>query len=314
MNKSMVPPNQQRLADQFRDRLPEGELVGYDEYGIPQVPDSAPELAPGASDFQLPPQTPAEAAAARAAAIKARQEGKRGFMPPAAGPAASEVRKAPSAPKKYVHPVVQKLMQKFSLTQAKKHELVIYPLEDPSSPLTLQMTALPDEVSMWCIQQGQDRLRLEGLQISTAWMQVLLSCCSVVSMDSVPIYEALGVQLTPKESDVLASDPLNLPSRVRQQSGLALATLIHSDMPLVGDRLFKFYQEVVSRPSLKSSYDKENEGKVKFVCPVDGCSFEMLDRTRQDEDGKDLPYFCQYHGAPMVQVASFEEENNYPLA
>jgi len=334
-NQPNFTPAQRQMLENVGQRLPAsvaGDLVPYDEFGIPQIPEqpvhesrggagpgSGAPIPQGDPNGGVPPFLTAQAAA------QARAQGKRGFMPGPAPDASAGPRGTSGAPGRspqqqaargYVHPVVAKLQERFGLRKAKRFSLDVFSGDDGQEPMKFVMTAISDEVNLWCVQQGQDKLREEGLTIGTGWIQVVMSCCSVVSLDGVPIYEALGVEPTPQEWGSLKDDPLYLSARLRKLCGLALAGMLYSDMPQVSDRVYRFYNEVVHKHNTaKTSYDVSQEGQNRYRCPVDDCTTDLVEKPEADlqNPGQDKPFFCKYHGARLIAVASLDEENNYPL-
>jgi len=287
--KEQIRQKQAALFARVGHNAPEGDLVDYDEYGIPNVPENQPPT---------PPPPPHDV----------RGPGQR---PPQPRPT-----QRPEPLEKYQHPVVSKLLGKFGLKKEKR-----YPLEVTTDQASFKflMVPIPDELSLWAVQKGQDLSAQEGLQIGTGWLQTLLMACSVVAMDETPVYEVWGLTPSDEEAAVLRRDPYDISNRLIKLSATALAKLLWSRLPMVTDRLDKFYKEVVS-PSIKveSTYEREQKelkgNLCRFLCPIDKCTYEFTEVPVTAEGGGTAPLFCKLHGTTMVNVSSLKEESDFPLA
>lgn len=111
-NTDLIKQKQAKFMAKVGASLPEGDLVGYDDFGIP-------DPAALADHEQEPPQSPPPQQTAP----------KRGFMPnssPDNRPLPPQMQRPQGqAPRKYQHPVVIKLLGKFGLNKVKPKSLEV---------------------------------------------------------------------------------------------------------------------------------------------------------------------------------------------
>ena len=225
-----------------------------------------------------------------------------GFTPPTPGT------------ENYKHPVVQKLLAKFGLKKSPKYDLDVY-TPDGETKITYTMTQVPDEISMWALEQARDKNVTTGSdRTAFVYFEVLFTCCSVVAMDGEPAWRIFEIKPTEQEAQTLANDPFDLSLRMRKAIGYQLAQLMWSKTLPFADKLIEFYQQKITQKKMFSSFDREQEGTVRYVCPVDGCTnYEIAKPEYDEETGAEKELFCKIHGVSLIKTLSAEEESDLPL-
>jgi len=260
-----------------------GEPVGFDSDGLPDIHEEAAASAPAPTAsaqpvYVAPPEPPKPVTKAR-------------------------------------NPVIEKLYLKFGLQQEKIYDLKIYA---DDATFSYSMTRVPDEVAAWAVQQAQNRLTADGNQAATAWFQLLFSCAAVVAVDGEPVWRVFAddadnpVVPNATEKSVLDVKPYALSNRLRKVCAWKLANIMWSEISPLGDKLWEFYEAKVS-PKIRSSMDEENDGLVRYVCPLDGCTTSEFLTPKHEASGASLPYFCRDHGVQLVETADFKAGNKAPL-
>lgn len=193
-----------------------------------------------------------------------------------------------------MHPVVQNMLKNFGIKRDKRHSLKVY--NDNGDFTEYSMTIIPEELQSWALAESKVKLRIDGEEAATVYFQVLYVCCSVVAIDNQPIWAIFNIQPQGHENDRLANDPYDISLRIRKVVARELASIMWSGMRPISDKLLEFYQsQIIGK--VESSFDMENQNKVRFVCPLDGCTnYEFL------EPKEGVPYFCKYDGTLLVQT------------
>jgi len=299
---------QSKTIQQLNQMMPEGlkaQPVEYDEYGAaiiedaPQQPQARPQaptgpLAPEAFFSAQQPQQPA--ARQQAPAQTPRQE----YRP-----------QQPS--RTAAHPIINKMLAKFGLKKAPKHNLELS--TEDGTTFVYTMSVLADDIQLWAFHEAKAHYIVEGEHVAIAWYQLLVSCASVVAIDGENIWEIFPMELLPEEMETLSRDPHDLPARVRKHCARALAQFIWSDIQPIGIKLWEFYDGKISKTNVPlSSFDKEMEGAVRYVCPFDGCPEFLIQKPQVENDGSEKAWFCKQHAAQMVHTLDMGQEANAPLA
>ena len=203
-----------------------------------------------------------------------------------------------------MHPVVQNMLKNFGIKRDKRHSLKVY--NDSGDYTEYSMSIIPEELQSWALAESKVKLRLDGEEAATVYFQVLYACCSVVAIDNQPIWAVFNVQPQGHENDRLANDPYDISLRIRKVVARDLASIMWSGMRPISDKLLEFYQsQIIGK--IESSFDMESQNKVRFVCPLDGCTnYDFL----EPKDG--VSYFCKYDGTPLVQTM-LNGESESPL-
>ncbi len=286
-----------------------------EEEAPPSMPD--PRIAQNLKRAELGRQRQIQQQAQRQAQVPPQTQRAQPQRPPAPvqqqAPVYQEQREEvyPGHPK-YQHPVLQRMLEKFGLKNPKTYDLIVT-APDGEGSVTYTMSMVPEEVTIWALNEAQSKAQLEGDHIATTWFEIMVSSSAVVAIDKEPIYRVLSIRPNPEEMKDLEVSPLSLSNRLRKLCGKALAELFWSKTLPMGDKLTQFYsKKVIADYKVTSSLDKEAEGLVRFVCPVDGC-METLLLAPVMENGEEKPYFCKVHGEAMMPVGGAKEENSLPL-
>jgi hypothetical protein len=292
----------QQLSQMLPNNMQDMEPVVYDEHGAPIIEEffDGEELVEIRQPQQPKPQT------------RAPQQ-QRNVRPPAAAPQ-SRPQMPPNIPFK-AHPVVEKMLTKFGLKQAPKLDFEVF--FDDGSKFVYTMQPIPEELTLWALNESKDFSIVRGQLPATARFQLLLSCCAVIAIDHEPVWKIFKDQIdfTPEESHALTSDEYNMPYSVRKKCAKALTDLIWYNMHHLGDQLFEFYEsKIIPLNKPKNSLDQEYENAQRYVCPVDGCNFYLIKKPKTDpETGEDMPYFCQDHGEMLILNGPVKDEDDLPL-
>ena len=275
----------------------EGEVVSYDD-------DNLPDMNEEDNTVVTPP--PVQKRTAQPPPQKARVQQQKQMHQQPPSPAIEQVAK------KYQHPVLKRMLEKFGLQAQKKFELEIYSKDGTKQKYTL--TATPDDIIIWALSVAQPKILTDGEAVATSWFQMVQICSSVVAIDDVPIWQIFGVNTTQSEQNDLSKDPFNISSRIRKTTGLELAHVLWTDTQPIGDKLYEFYMgKILPTIKLTSSYDKEGSGLVRYMCPLDGCTEYIFEKPKLDEAGHPQPFYCKLHGCELVEAATVEQENSIPL-
>lgn len=272
----------------------EGDIVNYDDDNLPSIEEAPTPQARKPQPSQQPK-------------VKVQQQQPQNNTYSQQSPSSIE-----QVVKKYQHPVLKRMLEKFGLQAQKKFELEIYSKDGSKQKYTL--TATPDDVIIWALSVAQPKILTDGESVATSWFQMVQICSSVVAIDDTPIWQIFNVNITQSEQSDLSKDPFNISSRVRKTTGLELAHVLWSDTQPIGDKLYEFYMgKILPSIKLTSSYDKEGSGLARYMCPLDGCSEYIFERPKIDETGHPQSFYCKYHGCELVEAATIEQESSIPL-
>jgi len=291
------------LQGYLQGSLP-GEPVEYDDLGLPIIPDVPTELEaeqeePAQYFEEEPPMTQQPPPPPRQ---QQRQAPQQEYYEP--------VRQA-GVVAKAQHPVVLKMLERFGIHQTKKHILDLYPNDD-GDKISYTMTLVPEELSMWCLNEARNKQVTEGDMSSVSWYNHLLACSSVVAIDDVPVWQLFDVQPQPYELQKMGDDPTKMTVRLRKECARKLGHMLWSETQPISDKLFEFYDSKINN-KIKTSNDKDLEGTSRHVCPMDGCSTVEFLKATEDAQGNITPYYCKVHGIELVRAADLITEDNYPL-
>lgn len=228
--------------------------------------------------------------------------------PPQQAPAPVK-KAAPKKPQNYEHPTIGKLLKNFGIKQQTYYdvELVASQGEDP---IKYKMSQIPDEISLWAVQDAQFQIPLKGETASVSWYQCLVTSAAVVAIDDEPIYKIFGIKPNKEEEAALAADPFDVSIRMRQISGRTLGDILWKKTRGVVDKLNEFYLGgILNENQVTSTYDRDLDKKERYVCPIDRCPVVYIEGPLPEDE----TYFCKKHGQPMIMAARLKEELDLPL-
>lgn len=328
----------QRSLNDLQQQIPaaaKGEPLKYDEYGIAQVDPASqinqamgnvpqqgqpqqgqpqqgqPQQFQSQNDFmgggqpqqaqqpqaQQPqgmPEQYAQTLADQAKVNQARQQ----QIPPA---------------KRSQHPVIKKLLDRFGLKQAKRHNITIYG-DEKNDDTVYTMSLLPEDLNTWSLTTTQKKLVEIGQEAIGVYFEHLICCASVVAIDNEPIWRIFEIKPEVWEAEQLIEDHFDIPLRIRKVCGELLADLLWSETRPITEKLTDFYREVVlDGKKITSSFDIETEEKVRYVCVRDECSIVEFLKPEEDENGQVKPYYCRTCAANLVQTTDLKEDRSVPL-
>lgn len=209
-------------------------------------------------------------------------------------------RTQPVADKK--HPIIAQMMKSFGMKETKKYNLT---LNKGEISFRYVMTIVPDDAATWAFKEANTKAIIEGDQVGIAWFQCLMVSLSVVGLEDVPVWEAFNISPINDEIEDLQFDPYNISFRIRKESCKHLSKMIWSQMGPIGDKLWEFYEGMISKENrIESSYDREKieTSKERYVCPMDDCNItEYLDPVF-DENGNEKFFYCKIHKVELVKT------------
>lgn len=325
----------------------QGTPIDYDNYGIPVVEESQPQP-------QMQPQMPSDPnqhinqtlfqgqgqpAPQNLAPPQGPPQQPPGFMPPPGGgmppggvppsgggggvppqqpPTGRPIRAVDLGPRREVinrdHPVVQKLLRGFGIETIKTHDVDIINKEIDVK-MQFKMTEIPEDLSYWAISEAQNKAILQGDKSAAGWFELLCACAAVVAMDGTPLYQVFEVAALEDELEALSKDKYNVPIRMRKQTAMKLADLLWYDLSPIATKLTNFYEDkIAGKNKISSSYEEEEEAKLRYMCPLDECDVVEFLEPKVAENGVETPYFCKVHRVQLVKsVDLLKEQMNTPL-
>ena len=315
----------QQAINELKASIPASRLqnsvpLEYDDYGIPKIEDQ-PKM-PSVDNSDLYQQFEKQRHQPSVEEIQAAFLG----MPPSAQKKAIDATKffaappappakpvAPPPPEPKVenysrHPVITKLLKNFGLKKDKKYDLELS-IDGSSEKITYTMVEVTEDLQTWALEIAREKLSLDGNTTATVYFELLFACCSVIAIEKQPLWEVFSVTPVGNEAERLANNPFDMSLRIRKITAQNLCNLLWSETVPFGDKLLSFYQEVVMNKRVISSMEKENEKRIRFVCPLDNCDhYEFI---LPEENKK---YYCKFHGVPLIETVDLEKENDIPLA
>jgi hypothetical protein len=340
----------QKSLNDLQQQIPsaaKGEPLRYDDYGIAQVdpatqlnqamgnvPPPLPHATSGEqqqqfqsqSDFmgggQGQPRAPQtqQQQAPQQQAPQAQQAPQPQGMPEQYAQTLAEQAKVNQARQQQIpmakrsqHPVIKKLLDRFGLKQVKRHNITIFGDENYDDTI-YTMSLLPEDLNTWSLTTTQKKLVEIGQEAIGVYFEHLICCASVVAIDNEPIWRIFEIIPEVYEAEQLLEDPFDIPLRIRKVCGELLADLLWSETRPITEKLTDFYREVVLEgKKITSSFDIENEEKVRWVCVRDECSIVEFLKPEEDESGQVKPYFCRTCAAMLVQTTDLKEDRSVPL-
>ena len=175
------------------------------------------------------------------------------------------------------------------------------------------MVLVTEELQSWAVSESKMKIMTDGDASAAIYFELLFSCCSIVAIDSHPIWVVFNITPQKNEQDRLANDPYDMPIRMRKLSARMLSELLWSETRPLGDKLLSFYQDIVMEKKIVSSHDKDVDRKVRYVCPKDECdNFEFF-IPEEEKDGIEKTYYCKFHGIPLIRTVNLSKEADIPL-
>jgi len=310
------------LPEQLKGRV---QPVPYDKDGIPMVmdDDSAPlqlDNNPAAQVQQGPAFSQPNPMDTLVTQTRRKQKTMIAPQVPEAPPEPAAA--APVVPqrnpvtdnKNLQHPLLKKLLDKFGISKKDYPEIEIYLDKEK---IVLKMSALSEELSIWCFSQAQQKALTDHDGTADYWYKMFLASCAVIALNNEPVYKILGLSPSPEENkEILDSkDPLFIPSSVRKITGALLLDLFWKRTSGIGDKLYAFYEsKILNAQQIETSMDTENNNKFRYACPEENCMEVIFETPVLDEEGFDKPFYCRYHGRILEKGFSLAKEKSLPLA
>lgn len=286
--------------------LSKSVLVEYDANDLPIIPEPQ---RPDPVDASPPPQQrqpPRQQAAAEQRQPPPTTPSRQMSSPPQPHPATQRPEELAA-----VHPVLAKMLRTFGLSNTKSFSIDLF--SAGGVKVSYAMTLLPEEATAAAIADSKSRQDL-GTENQIAYFQNLFVSMAIVSIDGEPVWKIFGLEPTKEELAVLDRDPKNVPVRLRKDYGRQLAELFWTELGPLADKLWTFYEEVVAKENkVTSSYEREQDDLLRYICPLDGCTVVEFQKPRW-EDGEEQPYFCKVHGTMMVKAIELGAAEDLPLA
>lgn len=121
-----------------------------------------------------------------------------------------------------------------------------------------------------------------------------LASCYVTHINDEPLWLAMGVE---PAKNVVITDPDNPPMSIAKMAHARFFDFLNIEgYDTLPDAIVKAYDSNIephARTIQKIISSDSSDGRIAYVCPEDGCTYEILEFPNK--------YHCKYHGCEMIQ-------------
>jgi hypothetical protein len=120
-----------------------------------------------------------------------------------------------------------------------------------------------------------------------------LAACYVTHINDEPLWLAMGVE---PAKNVVITDPDNPPMSIAKMAHARFFDFLNTEgYDTLPDAIVKAYDSNIephARTIQKIINSDATDGRIAYVCPEDGCTYEILEFPSK--------YHCKYHGCEMI--------------